>query len=763
MNKMNNKNDQSPKGESKLQESTQILYLVIIGGKGLKEINWYSKSSRTHMKLEDNVDLDSSLCYCQYQVPSDIFDSRGRIHLHADKEINIEGAYLLAEEISVEAARKDIKKYLKDNSILYKDGGIASGKEIEISQVSHSVSYTPASGQSLGAVNYDRENNFIEEMHICAGYRQCKFIGTRAGKSIYQDHYGNKIEVKINEAQDRINVQIKYKIKRFIEEAVPISLSIPLDGNLKQVEYMSGKPGTPRKIELLKRSFNSDDPRNFIPFTMAPFILARRNDNSYISFVDDKLENLMFDRSHVNGGLQINITRWLYPARGCDKDNLSWSFSMLPGYGDYYNAMLRGMCHCKGKDKIRGSLGAHFCPEGDVKFGRTSGLPSLAAVKDFCKEATQNGVKVVWYHGWFWRNGMYFPPVAEDESYTTIWSYETSLNQIREIIKELHKHGIKVCAYFQFAGVSEDVKNKFLPSLVRDDSGKSLVVGYDGRFGKDITNIYADPNPEGLYAQSVLKQVERALKDMKFDGVALDRTDRFDCTDSLMADYYLENWKKDREFTPVFDHAHFDGSANPVPYYYKDKQNISELLPCSSMALQGKKFLTELRKLLDKYDAWLLSNIAKTPFVTDVSDAILADIFFEPETSFYYKALSKDTACCIIECMWDHDANRFMVNTAVAALFQAYPHTGGRCELLNYNQRLLAVVPGKDDMPEKLFFENGYTVIPWKKKKKSILERYSGSYFEYYRPVNEIKRITVKKDFMEITNDKGGKKRIPYI
>lgn len=114
--------------------------------------------------------------------------------------------------------------------------------------------------------------------------------------------------------------------------------------------------------------------------------------------------------------------------------------------------------------------------------------------------------------------------------------------KLKENIDKLHKAGIEVYVYFQFAGVSEDVTDEFEPYIVKDFDGEKVIAGRDGRF----RNIWANPDPDGIYGASVLKQIDTLLERTSADGVALDRSDLLDYT-----------YKSD-----LYDYANFNGYSS---------------------------------------------------------------------------------------------------------------------------------------------------------------------------------------------------------
>jgi hypothetical protein len=335
------------------------------------------------------------------------------------------------------------------------------------------------------------------------------------------------------------------------------------------------------------------------------------------------------------------------------------------------------------------------------------------------QSAYDAGVRIIYLHGWWYRNGLYFlPDQPFDQEYTSIWNDTYSYQRLKNQVETAHQVGLKVYVYFQYAGVSEDVIGQFGQSIARDFDGNDYVVGSDGPpgVGPFINNILANPNRTGYYGASVLNQIAKLLDQIGPDGIALDSTFR------------------------VFqdDFASFDGSASR-PSGSKPSR------PISSIAKQGRRFFDGLRSILNAHGAQLLINGSRTLYFFLKADAGKNDQPATPLRMIFMRAMTNGRGYYI------HDRNLYpgwtpyskgRDNVFLATLIRSQPLlTASMADTDLYpfnetipNSRLQYVIPTSAAYPEYWLFSDGTAEVQFDPSRITTLEQFEGSQFVPYPP-----------------------------
>jgi hypothetical protein len=267
--------------------------------------------------------------------------------------------------------------------------------------------------------------------------------------------------------------------------------------------------------------------------------------------------------------------------------------------------------------------------------------------------------------------------------------------------------------YIQFAGISEDMQEVFKDSLVTDPAGKPIRAGQDGT----MYNLWANPDPTGKYGKSVLEQIGGLLDAVGADGIALDRSDRFD-------------WSYNPD---CYDYGHFNGYSSVFPVNGKRR-------PVSSLAIAGKAWFQELRKILDARGKKLNVNLSPHMYPLRLTDVQLAEIGDDPTALFLMKAFGNGKTTAYTVMRRESDA----VNNYVAQLAQVFPYHRERLQVgLSVDGmvapaafpadrrcgRLLFGVSEDGKWPTLWYFDNGYTAMKYNPREAMILLRFRGSKF----------------------------------
>ncbi|MFZ2448790.1 MAG: hypothetical protein WAW37_20700 [Syntrophobacteraceae bacterium] len=448
--------------------------------------------------------------------------------------------------------------------------------------------------------------------------------------------------------------------------------------------------------------------------SQSPFIAVRRTDGSYLGVLDSEVDDLIAEADSASN--EIRIQKWIVPSAG---KTYSWKFRIIPGYEPYANAFLRAFQPM--------TAGFVNTTPGAISGGKLARNQDL----DFA-DLYQAGIRSIWWHGWFYRNGLYFSSQQPmDQEYVSIWGKTYSYNKLKQIVDSAHAAGLKIFIYFQFSGVSEDIMDQFTSSLVLGPDGQPIIAGIDG----GINNIWANPNPARPYAASVLQQMDDLLSAIEPDGIALDCTGRQDGRYGI----YSYDWgtKEDvgAPFTPeTAVQLKVGKGTSPVrpdiPIALITDQDMAHP-EVGSITLSGKKFMQSLRSILDKHGVKVISNGIMSPAVTKTSDAHLIDRRLNPWEMLYLKGITNGKAMFTFELTGVVDTTPSAV--FFATLFQVQPFSDG-ADPFDGNAvppRLLYIIPNQDTYPSQWLFSDGsMSNIKFVYSKPTVAERYAGSTHE---------------------------------
>jgi hypothetical protein len=499
----------------------------------------------------------------------------------------------------------------------------------------------------------------------------------------------NPLTMTVAKRGDRLRYSFAYRVVEPIDQAVSFVSSFDLGAPLASLETLSWRPATESTVVV--------DPAEPLVMAEFPFVVARRADGTYLGVLDRATSSLVSRFDPASESLDVEL--WAWPSRVGQR--YRWSFDLLAGSEPYANAFLRAL-HPYTK---------HFHSSMEGGLHTRYSLDSLGRAE----QAYADGVRFIWLHGWWYRNGLYFVDGQPmNEQYTSIWGDTWSYDRLRTQVETAHAAGLQAFVYIQFAGVSEDVTAQFEPIIVRDAAGEQVVAGRDGQnTDHPIRNILANANPTGRYGRSLVDQVDRLLGAIRPDGIALDRPDRLQLS----------------------DYGGFDGYASPPL-----DAGGPDPLPVSNLARQGKRLFLALRATADRHGAKLISNVPITPLFFRKSDATKADLPMTPWTMFFMRASANG------KTYFMHDRteypgstplskgadNVFLGRLARAQPFvtsyawesDLYPFTGHIT-----NSRLQYVVPTGAGYPDLWLFADGSTMLRWDPAQASTRGKFAGSRF----------------------------------
>lgn len=619
-----------------------------------------------------------------YEAPRSraLLSRRGEARLRIDPPPR--GVYLLGAY----AARKlplDSLNWLRTHGLAYVEGDLSPGEEIRLSHRSQRVEVRQAAGGAARiALNDDA---------MLAGPVQIRVRGEPArfdeAAGVFCDAWDNPIDVRIRQLGDRLRFHVTYTIEHprdtWSDVRVVFRPAFPVD----RFETLCWRGNEDR--------FTSSPVGEEVTSVLCenPFVLVRATQGPLLGFLDHDQRNLFFRATPKD----VSVEYWAWPKEqgAC----YQWAFEVMPGYGTYANAFLRALDpHTAGfRRKIRGHagfLGATRRPE----------------------EASAAGVRAVWYHGcWFHRNGKYFDPRQPlDAEYETAAGKLSTYADRIEDIRRAHDAGIKVCMYTQFTGISRPAVGDFESSMVRDLDGSLIRVGHDGKYD----NIWANPNPDLPYGRGFIEQVDGMIRTFGCDGIAMDRTDRLD----------------NRHGKGLFDLAHFDGSATP---FLHDGQHR----PCSSMAIQGKRFWEAVRRVLDRHDALWIANVPRSMAIFRLADGVIADIVHSPWNMFFLRAMAgeknlfafprPDRVRGVPEehvgvTQWSESSALLGSWIRADSIIKVGRGPNALVDIAPDHPRLLYIVPCGASHPRYWVFSNGGTKLEYSPKAgASVSSRYAGS------------------------------------
>lgn len=619
-------------------------------------------------------------CYA-FAVPYTVFNAEGNIILHCDMPVSAQASewniYLVPgwdpaalSITSIEAVREDVLVWRQGAGDDILQGDIVLSRAIPFR---YAIGYGLMQNLQVYGDEF-LKYTFLLCRDMAATFRNVSQDGD-ATVAEFSDPAapGNTIRCRYEPMNDRMRITITYTVSQSVDEAVPVEYILVPDKLFHTFKGISWR--LPR--HLPKNVIAGYIPEGlvfeqgtagsmYLAFSQTPIVTCRFADGSHMSVVDYDQGNIyaVCERNE-SGEEALRISSYLWP--GEIGRVYSWSFEVFCGYENIFNRTLR-------------AFNPHTSSYSDQMEGAV-GNQGTFNIEDI-QEPYARGMRTVWYHGWFHRNGKYMEESWPFSTlYNTVWgNRQNSYQQVKSNIDLGHNMGLNIFVYHQFAGVSEDITDEFEPWIVKDADGDPVIAGRDG----DYRNIWANPDPQGVYGKAVLDQISYLFQNTEADGIALDRSDRLDFT-------YGDDMN---------DFGNFNGYASVNKYNGQRR-------PVSSITISGGEWLSALRDTLDKYEKELITNVPIHPRVVRLSEAILADLQMDPWRLFYLKAVSNGKSCFAYVKASTGGGN------ILAQLGQIQPVIGGSISWTHLEERgrLLYAVSENDLYPTVWYFTTGYSRV----------------------------------------------------
>ncbi|MFP4250418.1 MAG: hypothetical protein ACLFU7_12210, partial [Armatimonadota bacterium] len=401
---------------------------------------------------------------------------------------------------------------------------------------------------------------------------------------IYEDPAApqNTLEVVATSAEpDRTRFECTYTVRQPRDESVPVHLALRPRSRILDMRAYSWRE--PRGATVGEKTAN---------LAQTPFVRLKSADDTWLGVLDPEQTNVIVsvDRQQV-----IRVSTYLWPReRG---RRYTWTFELIGGWAGDYNALLQ-------------ALAPHTRDFAETYAGA---MVDQDRVGDLDAAYTQ-GARVLWYDEWFQRTGEYFDPTrAFDALYQAASGTSLSYERLQADIASAEEAEIIPHLQIEFAAASEDLEERFSDSIVYDAEGETLAAGET-----DTSEaLWTNPDPRGAWGASVLRQVDGLLEATGAAGIALGGADRIDS--AFMLDAY--------------DYADFNGYSSLL-------EHEGSRQPVSSITMAGREWLTELRAILDRHEAGLISEDPTSPRVVGLSDGVLLSEELTPESLFFIKALA---------------------------------------------------------------------------------------------------------------------------
>ncbi|MFP4249093.1 MAG: SLBB domain-containing protein [Armatimonadota bacterium] len=542
----------------------------------------------------------------------------------------------------------------------------------------------------------DEESGFVigDDFELLEGTSQTTLGVSRL---TYEDPEAprNTLEVVVTPTEpDRVRFDCRYTVEQPRDESVPVHLVLRPEARLRDMRGYSW-----RGMEEVAHTLEPDsetgqtERRQFINLAQAPFARVRSDDGSWLGVLDHDQANVILGAgADARGQQSIHVTSYLWPRER--RQTYEWSFELIGGWAGDYNALLQALTpHTR--DFEESYAGAMVDQDRAGDFG----------------VAYDHGARVLWHDEWFRRVGAYFDSTRSfDEMYQTPWGASFSYARLQSNIEAARDAGISPHVYIQFAGASEDIADRFSDAIVRGADGEMIVA--DDAAG--IETVWANPDPRGAWGSSMLRQVDALLEATGAAGIALDRTDRLDSAFELDA----------------YDFARFNGYSSLLEHQIEDDGGDAERRPVSSVTIAGREWMTELRAILDKYEAALISSAPTSPRVVRLSEGVLLSDALNPESLFFMKALSNGKSLYLSDTRDEFGSSSD--EPFQARLVQARPYLtqGANWSEPDRMGRLLYAISEDADYPSLWYFDTGHTRMNFNVDARTVPAMFKGSRFE---------------------------------
>ncbi len=528
---------------------------------------------------------------------------------------------------------------------------------------------------------------------FCIGDAFEPLEGSRSGDTgtvrlTYQDPEAprNILEVVATRSgPDRIRFDCTYTVTQPRDEDVPVHLVLRPGSRLLGMRTYTWRHGGSSGEMYRPVPEAGEVGEEYAVLAQTPFVRLDLDSGPWLGVLDHDQSNIILGAGRDENNQQyVRVSTYLWPRE--PRRKYTWSFELIGGWNGDYNALLQALApHTR-----------------DFEEHYDGAMVDQDRARD-AQAAYAQGARVLWHHGWFHRNGQYFDPTRPfDEVYQTVWGTWYSYEQLQSNIEACHEAGLSCNVYMQFAGVSEDVADAFTDAIVRDRTGEMIVAGRDGNY----ENIWVNPDPRGAWGASVLRQIDALLEATDADGIALDRTDRLDFT-----------YEPD-----VYDYSSFNGYSSVFPHETGRQ-------PVSSITVAGREWFTELRALLDRHEAGLISSVPLSPRVVRLSDGVLIDQPLTPNSLFFMKALANGKSLYLLDIEREMESASDEPLQARLAQARPYLEEGANWTEPDRLGRLLYAISEGADYPTLWYFDNGYTRMKYDPAARSVPAMYAGSRF----------------------------------
>ncbi len=510
----------------------------------------------------------------------------------------------------------------------------------------------------------------------------------------YQDPEAsrNTLEVVATLTEDdRVRFDCRYTVEQPRDESVPVHLVLRPQSRVRDVRGYSWREAG--EIEhIIEPVPGPGEKQQLIPLAQAPFARVKCDDGAWLGVLDHDQSNMVVSAGSDVQGQFIRVSSYLWPRER--RQEYEWSFELIGGWAGDYNALLQ-------------ALGPHT---GGYEETFAGAMIDQDRTGDFAV-AYDRGARVLRHDEWFRRVGSYFDAAqAFDELYQTPWGDSFSYERLQSNIEAAYDAEIAPHVSVEFAGASEDIVGRFTDAIVRDADGEMIVADDDAR----IETVWANPDPRGAWGSSVLRQVDTLLEATDAAGIALDHTGRLDSAFELDA----------------YDFTRFNGYSSILEHGGEDDEDGVERRPVASVTIAGREWMTELRAILDKHEATLISGAPTSLRIVRLSDGVLINDALTPESLFFMKALSNGKSLYVSDTRDEFGSSSDEPLQARLAQARPYLTQGASWSEPDRMGRLLYAISEDGGHPTLWYFDTGHTRMKFNAEARTVPAMFSGSRFE---------------------------------
>ena len=321
--------------------------------------------------------------------------------------------------------------------------------------------------------------------------------------------------------------------------------------------------------------------------------------------------------------------------------------------------------------------------------------------------------------------------------WTTYPGRTTSREGIRREAEAIRSAGLKYFLYIGYSNIGLGIVDLFQDSLIRDADGVFVLTGYDWP-QHHHPNVWVNPDPEFSYAQSIFAQIDALCALDYVDGIYVDGLARID----------------NHERMGLWDRGHKDGSAAPLDHYEKGV-DWADLPPAASLDIAGRKYLTDLKKIISGRGKNLICNSCRSIWVAQLADAFQTEMHINPVTMLMAKCLGNGKGMSIkgnVTGFAKHTQTVGLARNVCALLTQNYPapqtcdpHISPFTEKLNLRpQRLLGIISSEDGLSQVWIFPSAISRLRFSDTADHFPDNLDGSSVTFLpSDEGEIRRLEV--------------------